>query len=376
MDFALTDDHELFRRTVREFARGVLTPAARAADESGAFAPEIWRETAAVGLFGLLVPEAHGGAGVDTLGFVLALEEVARECAAMASALIGHHALACAPLVLAGSVEQQARWLPALASGATLGAGALAQPDATNLRAQPLADTGGWQLDGHVSGVTNAGPSAVYVVWTAPDPAGGALGAYVLESGTPGLQVGPPLERVGARGAVVADLEFAACHVAADEALGAPDGAAAVAQHARDLARIGVAAESLGIAQAALDAALAYAREREQFGRPIADFQGLRWMLADLHLAIESARLLTYRAAWLRDQGQPFGPAAAMAQLHAAQAATHAATKAVQVHGGYGYMRESVVQRYFRDAHVVGTDYGPFGSQRTEIAATLLPAPR
>jgi butyryl-CoA dehydrogenase len=376
MDFALADDHELFRRTVREFARGVLTPAARAADESGAFAPEVWRETAAVGLFGLLVPDTHGGAGVDTLGFVLALEEVARECAAMASALVVHHALVCVPLVLAGSVEQQARWLPGLASGAPVGGGALPQSEGTTLRGQPVADSGSWQLDGHVPAVTNAGPSAVYVVWAAPKPAGGGLGAYVLESATPGLRVGPPLERVGARGAVVADLELTGCRVAGDAALGAPGAAPAVAQHARNLARIGAAAEALGIAQAALDAAMAYAREREQFGRPIADFQGLRWMLADLYLAIESARLLTYRAAWLRDQGQQFGPAAAMAQLQAAQTATHVATKAVQVHGGYGYMRESVVQRYFRDAHVVGTEYGPFGSQRTEIAATFLSVPR
>ena len=379
MDFELTDDQELFRRSVREFAAGVLAPAAPAVDEAGAFPPAILQQTADVGLLGMLAPEAYGGAALDTLHFVLALEEVAYACAAMATILIVNNALVCDPLRQAGTEEQKARWLPALCRGETLGAFGVAElsagsdPAYVETRAQPVE--GGWQLDGRKTWVINGGLAGVYVVLASTDsaPARRRQGIFLVESGAAGLHVGPPLETLGVRGAPLADLELAACRLPAAALLGGTDDGVGLAESALELARLGVAAQALGIAQAALDAAVAYARQRQQFGRTIAEFEGLRWLLADVHLAAESARLLTYRAAWLRDVGRPYGKAAAMAKLAASETAMDAATKAIQVHGGYGYMRESAVQRYFRDARATELYEGPSALQRGIIAADLLP---
>jgi butyryl-CoA dehydrogenase len=378
MDFGLSDDQELFRRTVREFAAGVLAPAAAAADEAGAFAPETLRQTAEVGLLGMLVPEQHGGAGVDTLGYALAMEEVARACAAMATVLNVNNALVCEPLLRAGSAAQQARWLPALCRGEALGAFCLSEPETGSDVASTQTRAGGWRLDGQKTWVTNGGLAGVYVVFaaTTPEAQGRGLSAFLVEEGAAGLSIGPPLEKLGIRGSVTTDLTLTDCRVGADALLGRRDEGFGLAMQTLELGRIGIAAQALGIAQASLDAALAYAQEREQFGRPIAEFQGLRWMLADMALAVDAARLLTYRAAWLRDAGQPYGRAAAMAKLHASETAMQVATKAIQVHGGYGYMRESPVQRYFRDAKITEIYEGTSEIQRIVIAADLLPSRR
>src|SRR5581483_4780190 len=382
MDFALSDDEELFRRTVREFADGVLAPAAADADESGAFTAETLRQTAEVGLLGMLAPEEYGGAGVDTLRFVLAMEEVARACAAMATVLNVNNALTCGPLLLAGTAEQKARWLPALCCGEALGAFCLSEPetgsDVASTQTRAVAVDGGWQLDGQKTWVTNGGLAGVYIVFasTTPEARGRGLSAFLVAEDTPGLTVGAPLEKLGIRGSVTTDLTLAGCRVGAEALLGERDDGFRLAMRTLELGRIGIAAQALGIAQASLDAALAYAQEREQFGRPIAEFQGLRWMLADLALAVDAARLLTYRAAWQRDAGRPYGRAAAMAKLHASETAMQAATKAIQIHGGYGYMRESPVQRYFRDAKITEIYEGTSEIQRVVIAADLLPPRR
>jgi alkylation response protein AidB-like acyl-CoA dehydrogenase len=378
MDFALTEDEELFRGAVREFATAVLAPAAAAADATGRIPPDVLAQTAALGLFGMLVPEAHAGASVGPPRFVLALEEVARASAAMAALLNAHNVLAALPVVLAGSEAQQARWLPALARGEALGAGSLAAAARAGAAgapaAQALATDGGWQLDGGARWVTNGGVAALYVVTAAsPGAVDGGIGAFLVPADTPGLHVSAPIETVGLRGALAADLMLARCRLPADALLSASESAVPLAEAVRELALIGSAAQALGIAQASLDAALAYAQERQQFGRPIAQFEGLRHLLADVALAVDAARLLVYRAAWLCERGQPAGKAAAMAKLHAGETAMLAATKAVQVHGGYGYMRESAVQRYFRDAKVTQAAEGTSLQQRSAIADALLP---
>lgn len=378
MDFALTEDEELFRGAIREFAVAVLAPAAVAADEAGRVAPDVLAQTAALGLCGMLVPGAQGGAGVGTLRYVLALEEIARASAAMAAVLNAHNALAALPLILAGSAAQQARWLPSLARGEVLGAGCLAGAAKAGGAGIPgpraAAVDGGWQLDGMARWVTNGGAAALYVVFAALQAGAAAeVGAFLLPADAPGLQAGAPIEKVGLRGAVTADLMLDGCRLPADALLGSRHDGGRLAARVRELAWIGSAAQALGIARASLDAALAYAQEREQFGRPIAQFEGLRHLLADVALAVDAARLLVYRAAWLRERGQPAAKAAAMAKLHAGETAMLAATKAVQVHGGYGYMRESAVQRYFRDAKVTQAAEGNALQQRSAIADALLP---
>src|SRR3954449_10693035 len=270
MDFGLSDDQELFRRTVRECAAGVLAPAAAAADEVGAFAPETLRQTAEVGLLGMLVPEQHGGAGVDTLGFVLAMEEVARACAAMATVLNVNNALVCEPLLRAGSAAQQARWLPALCRGEALGAFCLSEPetgsDVASTQTRAVAVDGGWRLDGQKTWVTNGGLAGVYVVFaaTTPEAQGRGLSAFLVEEGAAGLSIGPPLEKLGIRGSVTTDLTLTDCRVGDDALLGTRDEGFGLAMQTLELGRIGIAAQALGIAQASLDAALAYAQEREQ----------------------------------------------------------------------------------------------------------------
>ncbi|HLH26690.1 MAG TPA: acyl-CoA dehydrogenase family protein [Chloroflexota bacterium] len=388
MDFALSEDEELFRGAVSEFAAAVLAPAAAAADEAGRFAPEVLAQTAALGLFGMLVPEAQGGAGVGAMRFAIALEEIARASAAMAALLNAHNALGALSLVLTGTAVQQARWLPALARGEALGAGWLASAEAAGgasgpeVRAAPTAD--GWQLDGAARWVTNGGEAALYVVFAAVEGAGGTeqgatgLEAFVVPADAPGVRAGAPIEKVGLRGAVTADLALAGCRLPEDARLGVGEGAGEsegggpLAERVHALWLIGSAAQALGIARASLDAAVAYAQERQQFGQPIARFEGLRHLLADVALAVEAARPLVYRAAWMYARGQPVGSAAAMAKLHAGETAMLAATKAVQVYGGYGYMREAAVQRYFRDAKVTQAAAGNALQQRGAIADALL----
>ncbi|HZU04637.1 MAG TPA: acyl-CoA dehydrogenase family protein [Chloroflexota bacterium] len=381
MDFALSADEALFRQTVREFAQTALTPYAAEADATGAFPPAVLRQLAAFGLTGLLVPEAYDGAGVDTLRFVLALEEVARVSAALAAVLNAHNALVCAALAQAGTPAQQARWLPALARGDLLGACGLAEPeggcDLTRLctRAVPVGTA--WQLDGQKCSVRNGGLAGLYVIYAVTDPAAAPPGvsAFLVARDTPGLQVGPPLETMGLRGLAMSDVALVACGVPREALLGVEHRGHALATATCALARLGTAAQALGIAQSALDAALAYVQERRQFGRPIAQFEGVRWLLADLHRALEAARLLTYRAAWLRDRGQPFAAAAAMARLQATETATQATIKAVQLFGGYGYMAEAAVQRHLRDAQMTAIDEGLPGSTRAALADALLPPP-
>jgi alkylation response protein AidB-like acyl-CoA dehydrogenase len=379
MDFALGDDEALFQQSVREFAAAVVAPTASAADRAGAFPTDVLRATADLGLFGMLVPEACGGAGVDTVRYVLALAEIARASAALAAMLHTHNALVCAPL--SASAHPQAHdWLVRLAQGELLGAAAWPKIAADAGSAPHLTarrDGDGWVLNGRVSWVTNAGGECLYLVWDGVEGVAGpggaaAASAFALPADTPGLAASPPFDKLGLRAAPTADLTVLNCQVPTAARLTAPDDGSS-APRVLDLARLGGAALALGIAQAALDAALAYAQERQQFGQPIARFEGLRAMLADVYLTVESARLLTYRAAWRRDRGQPFGTAATLAHLHAAEAAMLAATKAVQVHGGYGYMEESAVQRYFRDAKTLQAAEDAPHALRAAVADYLLP---
>jgi alkylation response protein AidB-like acyl-CoA dehydrogenase len=372
MDFGLTDDETLFRQSVREFATAVIAPVTTVADRAGRLPTETLREAAALGLFGMLVPEEHGGAGLDTLRYALALEEIARASAALAAVVNAHNALVCAPLAASAATEQRARLLPTLARGATIGAGwwpsGMEHQEVVAWRSSD-----GWRLDGEAPWVANAAWAGLIVLAPVGAPAEDGR-VFVVPADAPGLRVGPPLELVGLRGAGTAAVALSDCLIPTDCWLRAEPGPGDLGAETRALARLGSAAVALGIGGAALDAAVAYAGERRQFGRAIGEFEGLRGMLVGVHLAVEAARLFTYRAAWLRDRGQPWQTATAAAKLYAAEAAMLAATKAIQVHGGYEYMEESAVQRYFRDAKMIqAADESP-QQQRVAIASDLLPA--
>ena len=373
MSFAPGREHLLFQRTVRRFAEGVLRPAAADADEAGRFGPTVLAQVAQTGLFGLLVPRPLGGAGVDTLRWVLALEAVAHASAAMASILIAHGVLACWPFARTAPAHADPL-LSRLARGEALAGGHWPPHAVTAGAPLPTATreaTGTWRLHGALNRLHNAPTASTYVLWarTAPD----AVLALFVGAPGPGLTIGPPRDELGRRGAPAAPAILDGYTLGGEALLAHGAEASTLAAELRDLHRLSVAAQALGIAQAALDAATHYAGTRQQFGQLIGRFQGLRWLLADLHLAVEGARLLVYRAAALRDAGEPFGPVAALARLAAGQTATRVATKAVQVHGGYGYLRESPVQRYLRDAKSTELAGDTSATLRDDIARALLP---
>jgi butyryl-CoA dehydrogenase len=344
----LTDTQRQLRETVRAFAKTRVAPLAAGTDRTGSLPPAIVAALAELGVLGGTVPERHGGAGMDAVAWALAVEELAAACASTALVYVAHTAAAW-PLVERGTPAQQARWLPALANGTALGC----LTDGPTVRREADA----WVLSGTKRLVPNAADAALVLV-VAED------GAFVVETTAPGWEVVRRDDRTGLRGAAFADVAARGLRIPAEARLG--DGTAL------DGARIGIAALAVGIARAAVDASLAYARERRVFGEPIAAFQGAQWRLADMATAVESARLLTLRAAFLKDRRLPYTSEAAMAKVFAAETAMTLATQAVQMHGGYGYTREFPVERHFRDAAAAGVVGGTPADQRLAVADRLL----
>jgi len=350
----LTDTQRHLRETIRGFARTRVAPAAAETDRAARFPRELVAALADLGVMGCIVPEAHGGAGVDAVAWTLAVEELAAACASTALVFAAHTALAIGPLVEHATAAQQARWLPRLASGDVLGC--LADGDLSARRAGA-----GWVLGGTVRSVTNGAEAGLALVVAGER-------AFVVETASRGWTAVRRDDRTGLRGAAPADLTLHDVRVPGDALLG--DGGA-IAAAARDACRIALAALGVGIARAAVGASLSYARERRVFGEPIAAFQGAQWRLADMATTVESARLLTLRAAFLKDRGLPYTSEAAMAKVFAAETAMTLATQAVQMHGGYGYTREFPVERHFRDAAAVSTLAGSPAAERLAVAAHL-----
>jgi butyryl-CoA dehydrogenase len=351
----LTDTQRHLRETIRGFAKTRVAPAAAETDRAARFPRELVAALGDLGVMGCIAPEAHGGAGVDAVAWALAVEELAAACASTALVFAAHTALATGPLVEHATATQQARWLPRLASGDVLGC--LADGD---LAARRAGD--GWALGGTVRFVTNGAEASLAVV-VAGDR------AFVVETASRGWTAVRRDDRTGLRGAAPADLTLHDVGVPGDALVG--DGGA-IAAAARDAWRIALAALGVGIARAAVDASLSYARERRVFGEPIAAFQGAQWRLADMATAVESARLLTLRAAFLKDRGLPYTSEAAMAKVFAAETAMTLATQAVQMHGGYGYTREFPVERHFRDAAALSALGASAAAERLAVAAHLL----
>jgi butyryl-CoA dehydrogenase len=376
MEFLLSEDQELFRRTVREFAEREIAPVAAEYDEAEEYPAENVRKMGELGLMGLTVPQEYGGAGAGAMEYAIAMEEVSRACAAHSVVLTVNVSLVCEPIYKFGTEDQRGRFLPVLTSAEQVGAFCLSEPgsgsDARHMDTRAELEGDHYILNGTKNFITNGGVAGIYLVFAGSDPHGGRICAFLVEADRPGLRPGAREKKLGIRASTTTQVFLEDCRVPVPNRLGEEGDGFKIAMMTLDGGRIGVAAQAIGIAQAAYEAALAYSKEREAFGHRISDFQGLQWMLADMHTRIESARLLLYRAAQLKDRGLPFTKEAAMAKLCSSEAAMWVTTKALQIHGGYGYIREYPVQRYFRDAKITEIYEGTSEIQRMVIARHIL----
>ena len=375
VDLDLSDEHRLFRDTVRGFAEGVVGPVAEELDANGRFPLDELRQAAALGLLGVPVPEAVGGAGGDTLAYALCIEELARVDSSFAITVAAHTSLGTMPIVLFGDERQREEWLPKLASGERLAAFGLTEPeagsDAGATRTTARAENGEWVIDGSKMFITNAGTEISGCVTITARTAPEEISNFIVPNGTPGYDVGPPLKKMGWKSSDTRPLAFADCRVPSDNLLGPRGEGLHQFLEILDGGRISVAALGLGLAQGAYELALGYARTRQQFGRAIARFQAVQFKLADMATEIAAGRALTYHAAWLKDRGRPFAHEASMAKLYTAELACRVADEAVQIHGGYGYMDEYAVSRFYRDAKILEIGEGTNEIQRLVIARGL-----
>ncbi len=376
--FELTEAQRAFQAEVRALVEREVAPFAAEYNARQVFPERSVSALAAAGLMGVQVPLEWGGRGLGALEYVLAMEEVCRACASTGVIMSVNNSLVCGPLTRHGTPEQKERWLRPLARGEQLGAFGLTEPeagsDAAHIQMRAVRDGDSWVLDGEKRYITNGEEASVFVVMavTAPEAPRGRVTAFIVERGTPGFTNGPRRSKLGVQAASTVDLAFSGCRVPASHILGGEGNGLRVAFEALDRGRVGIAAQALGLGQACLEAARRHAKARRQFGQRIADFQAIQFMLADMAVELEAARLLTYRAAARQDAGLPFSKEASMAKLFASEAANRAATKAVQIHGGLGYMREGTVERYFRDAKVTEIYEGTSEIQRLIIARHLL----
>ncbi len=378
MDFALSPQHTDIRRTVREFATGRIGPVADELERRGEFPMEIIREAAALGLLGVPFPEEIGGTGLDSLAYAITVEELSRVSGSVGIIVSAHTSLGCNPLWMAGTDEQKERWLRPMASGEVIGAYGLTEPNAgsdsrgTQTRAHRDGDE--WVINGAKRFITNAGVAGTYIVTaiTDRDADSRKITAFIVPADAPGFSVGRMEEKMGLHASNTGELLFDDCRIPAENMLGTEGEGDKLFLKTLDGGRIGIAAMALGLAQAAYEAASAYAKERRQFGRAIGEFQGVAFMIADMATKIDAARMMTYRAAWLKDCGQPYSTEAAMAKLFASADARDVPNAAVQVHGGYGYITEYRVERYLRDAKLTEIGEGTSQIQRMVIARNLL----
>jgi short-chain 2-methylacyl-CoA dehydrogenase len=388
MDFDLSPDHELIRRTVREFAEGEIAPVAEELDRTKSFPYEIVRQLGRLNMMGIPFPAEYGGGGGDTLAYTLAVEELARVDSSVAITLCAHTSLGTQPIYLFGSDEQKREWLPRLCSGESLGAFGLTEPeagsDAANTRTRARLDDGEWVVNGAKQFITNAGTEISGMVCItaltgereARDGDSGApdsreISNLIVANGTPGYEQGEPYRKMGWNASDTRPLSFSDCRVPEANLVG-PRGAG-FKQFLRvlDIGRIGVAAMGVGLAQGALEMALTYAKQRRAFGKPISSFQAIQTKLADMSTEIESARLLVYKAAREKDLGRNFTLTAAQAKLKTGRLAVRCAEEAVQIHGGYGYIEEYPVCRFYRDAKILTIGEGTDEVQQMVIARAL-----
>jgi alkylation response protein AidB-like acyl-CoA dehydrogenase len=386
MDFDLSPEHALLRRTIRDFATREIEGVIEEHERERRFPADVVAMLGPMGLLGIPIPEDEGGAGLDTLAYAIAIEELARVWGSLALIVAAHTSLGCGPLHLAGTAEQKDRFLVPMAQGRVLGAYGLTEPDAGSdsggTRTTARLDDGGdgsidgaWVLNGRKRFITNAGQAGTYIVTArtgARDDGSPEISAFIVAADTPGFSVGRLEDKMGLHASATGELLFEDCRVPADQLLGQRGDGWKLFLRILDGGRISIGAMAVGLAQAALDASVSYARERRQFGRPIGTFQGVAFMVADMSTEVEAARQMVYRSAWLKDQGRDYGLAAAQAKLFASEVSQRATNDAVQVHGGYGYVEEYKVERFLRDAKLTEIGEGTSQIQRLVIGRKVL----
>jgi alkylation response protein AidB-like acyl-CoA dehydrogenase len=380
MDFDLTSEQRMWRETVHDFVEREVKPKAREVDETGEFNWEATHKMGPLGLLGLNVPEEYGGAGVDAISSAIAIEELGWGCGSTALAIAAHNGLGCASIALFGTDAQKRRFLPAVASGeGRLAALALTEPGAgsdlqggVRTRAERAGD--GWVINGSKMWCTNASLADFIVTLVRTDPKGGShsLSMIIVPTNTPGLHIGPPEKKMGLKGSPTHAVTYDTVRVPADHLLGEEGRGLTQTLIVLDGGRIGIGALSLGLAQAAFEEAVRYAKDRQAFGKKIAEHQAIQWMLADAATEIQAARLMVYNAAWLKSEGRPFTREAATAKLFATEMAERVCRNAIQIHGGYGYSREYPVERMYRDARLMTIGEGTSEVQRMVIARNIL----
>ena len=383
MDLDLSPEHELLRSTIRDFLAREVAPVVEDHERRHAFPVEIVRRLGEMGWLGIPIPDDEGGAGLDTLAYAIAVEEIGRVWGSLGLIVAAHTSLGCGPLHLAGTPDQQQRFLVPMASGKVIGGYGLTEPGAgsdaggtrTTARHEDGPHGGTWVIDGGKRFITNAGQAGTYIVTarTGSKADGSAeITAFIVPADTPGFRVGRIEDKLGLHASATGELFFDGCRVPASNLLGAQGEGFRMFLKVLDGGRISVGALAVGLAQAALDAAVPYAQTREQFGRPIGSFQGVAFMIADMATEIEAARALVWKAAWLKDQGREFGLLAAQAKLFASEVSSRVTNAAIQVHGGYGYVTDYPVERFFRDAKLTEIGEGTSQVQRLVIARRIL----
>ena len=378
MDFELSEEQQMIQDMTRNFAKGQIEPIASVIDEEHRFPEELVAKMAELGLMGIVFPEKYGGSAMDHVCYVIAVEEISRACASTGVILSAHVSLCCEPINRNGTEEQLQRYLRPLATGSKIGCFGLTEPgagsDAVNLKTTAVRDGDSWVVNGTKNFITNGPQGGVCTFFAVTDREKRHRGitAFVVEAGTPGFTVGKVENKLGILASGTSELVFEDCRIPAENRLGDEGQGFKIALQTLDGGRVGIAAQAIGIGRAALEESTQYAKEREQFGKPIASLQAIQWMLADMALEIDAARLLAYRAARLQDQGVRYSREAAMAKLFASEAAMRAATKGIQIHGGYGYTKEYHAERHFRDAKITELYEGTSEIQRLVIASSLL----
>ncbi|MCU5067163.1 MULTISPECIES: acyl-CoA dehydrogenase AcdA [Bacillus cereus group] len=377
MHFKLSEEHEMIRKMVRDFAKNEVAPTAAERDEEERFDRALFDQMAELGLTGIPWPEEYGGIGSDYLAYVIAIEELSRVCASTGVTLSAHTSLAGWPIFKFGTEEQKQTFLRPMAEGKKIGAYGLTEPgsgsDAGGMKTIAKRNGDHYVLNGSKIFITNGGIADIYVVFALTDPESKQRGtsAFIVESDTPGFSVGKKESKLGIRSSPTTEIMFEDCRIPVENLLGEEGQGFKIAMQTLDGGRNGIAAQAVGIAQGALDASVEYARERHQFGKPIAVQQGIGFKLADMATDVEAARLLTYQAAWLESEGLPYGKESAMSKVFAGDAAMKVTTEAVQVFGGYGYTKDYPVERYMRDAKITQIYEGTQEIQRLVISRML-----
>jgi alkylation response protein AidB-like acyl-CoA dehydrogenase len=378
VNFELSEEHKMIQEMARDFAEKEIRPKAAELDKTERHPAEIIQKMAALNLMGIAVPEVYGGGGADVLSYVIALEEIARGCAGVGVIMSVNNSLVCDPINTFGTEQQKKKFLTPLASGEKLGCFGLTEPeagsDAAAQKTTAVLQGGEWVINGKKNFITNGNVADYCVLIAMTDKSQGYKGisSFIVDCQVPGFSVGVVEKKLGIRASGTAELIMEDCHIPRENLLGQVGQGFYVAMNTLDGGRIGIAAQALGIARAALEAATEFSKSRVQFGQPISKFQAIQWMIADMATELDAARLLTLRAAFLKDQNQRYEKEAAMAKLFASEAASRITTKSIQIHGGYGYIQEYNVERHFRDARITEIYEGTSEVMRLVISKNIL----